>query len=118
MSKKNQDNQLRFRNKVIAFRVSPQEDEVLNTRVKLSGLTKQDFLIRSSTNQNIIVQGNPYVYKQLKKHLELFINKFDEIHHLDDLSIDDLIVLENMILIIQAMRHKKMTQIQVDRETY
>lgn len=45
MSAKNKDMQGRYRSKVIAFRVSPQEDEVLNAKVKLSGLTKQDYLI-------------------------------------------------------------------------
>ena len=35
------DQQGRWRNKVVAFRMSPEEDEVLEAKVKLSGLTKQ-----------------------------------------------------------------------------
>ena len=39
------DQQGRWRNKIISFRMSPEEDEVLKARVKLSGLTKQDYII-------------------------------------------------------------------------
>ena len=61
MSAKNKDMQGRYRSKVIAFRVSPQEDEVLNAKVKLSGLTKQDYLIACSTDKEITVIPNPYL---------------------------------------------------------
>ena len=40
------DQQGRWRNKVVAFRMSPEEDEVLEAKVKLSGLTKQEYIIR------------------------------------------------------------------------
>ena len=42
MSAKNLDNHNRWRNKTVAFRVSPEEDEQLEIAVRLSGLTKQD----------------------------------------------------------------------------
>ena len=42
MSNKNRDDKNRWRNKTIAFRVSPEENESINMRVKLSGLTKQE----------------------------------------------------------------------------
>ena len=38
------DQQGRWRNKVVAFRMSPEEDEVLEAKVKLSGLTKQEYV--------------------------------------------------------------------------
>ena len=40
MSQKNRDERNRWRNKTVAFRVSPEEDKQLETYVKLSGLTK------------------------------------------------------------------------------
>ena len=46
MSKKNYDNHNRWRNKTVAFRVSAEEDLQLETLVKLTGLTKQDYIIR------------------------------------------------------------------------
>ena len=44
MSQKNRDNKNRWRNKTVAFRVSPEEDEQIETAVRLSGLTKQDYI--------------------------------------------------------------------------
>ena len=41
MSAKCLDQKGRWRNKVVAFRMSPEEDELLETAVRLSGLTKQ-----------------------------------------------------------------------------
>ena len=38
MSAKNRDSQGRWRNKTVAFRVSPEEDELIETLVRLSGL--------------------------------------------------------------------------------
>ena len=46
MSAKNLDKHNRWRNKTVAFRVSPEEDEQLEIFVKLSGLTKQDYITR------------------------------------------------------------------------
>ena len=45
MSEKNRDDKNRWRNVTIAFRMSPEENEELNNRVKLSGFrTKQDYI--------------------------------------------------------------------------
>ena len=49
MSLKNRDNHNRWRNKTVAFRVSPEEDQQIETFVKLSGLTKQDYITRGFT---------------------------------------------------------------------
>lgn len=42
MSAKNLDRHNRWRSKTIAFRMSPQEADVLDSNVRISGLTKQD----------------------------------------------------------------------------
>ena len=45
MSEKNRDNKNRWRNVTIAFRMSPEENEELNLRVKLCGYqTRQESL--------------------------------------------------------------------------
>lgn len=70
MSAKNRDEHNRWRNKTVAFRMSPEESNELDTRVKLSGLTKQDYLINRALQRDIVVIGNPKVYVALKKKLE------------------------------------------------
>ena len=66
MSVKNRDNKNRWRNKTVAFRVSPEEDEQIETAVRLSGLTKQDYITRRLMCREVVVQGNPRVYKALR----------------------------------------------------
>ena len=69
MSMKNLDHHNRWRNKTVAFRVSPEEDEQLEIFVKLSGLTKQDYITRRLLEKEVVVQGNPRVYKALRDQL-------------------------------------------------
>ena len=69
MSAKNLDNHNRWRNRQVAFRLSPEEADLLDTYVRLSGLTKQDYITRRLLNRDIVVQGNPKVYKALRDQL-------------------------------------------------
>lgn len=63
MSLKNRDNKNRWRNKTVAFRVSPEEDAQTETAMRLSGLTKQDYITRRLMCRDVVVQGNPRVYE-------------------------------------------------------
>ena len=74
MSAKCLDQQGRWRNKVVAFRMSPEEDELLKTAVRLSGLTKQEYIIRRLQEKEVVVTGNPRVYKALKNELAKVLN--------------------------------------------
>ncbi len=69
MSAKVLDSKGRFRGKLVSFRCSEEENAALDAAVKLSGLTKQDYIISRVTNRDIIVQPNPKVYKALKDQL-------------------------------------------------
>ena len=44
MSAKNLDNHNRWRNRTVAFRVSEEENAQIDLAVKLTGLTKQDYI--------------------------------------------------------------------------
>ena len=69
MSAKNRDNKNRWRNITVGFRVSPEENERINKAVALSGLPKQEYCYRRCLNQDVVVQGNPRVYKALRNEL-------------------------------------------------
>ncbi|QNK41194.1 plasmid mobilization protein [Caproicibacter fermentans] len=79
MSLKNRDEKNRRRNKTVAFRVSPEEDEQIETAVRLSGLTKQDYIIRRLQYRNIVVIGNPRVYKALRNQLAAVLTELQRI---------------------------------------
>ena len=52
----------RWRNRTVSFRMSPEEDALLDSMVRLSGMTKQDYIIARLLKYEITVQGNPKVY--------------------------------------------------------
>ena len=79
MSLKNRDEHNRWRNKTVAFRVSPEEDEQIETAVRLTGLTKQDYIIRRLLCRDIVVQGNPRVYKALRNQLAAMLEELQRI---------------------------------------
>lgn len=104
MSLKNVDQRGRWRNKTVAFRMSPQEDEQLETAVRLSGLTKQDYIIRRLRNQDIVVVGNPRVYKALRNQLAATLTELQRIASGN--SVDDKL-LETIKLIAVTMNGMK-----------
>ena len=79
MSAKNLDNHNRWRNRQVAFRLSPEEADLLDTYVRLSGLTKQDYITRRLLNRDIVVQGNPRVYKALRDQLAAVLGELRRI---------------------------------------
>lgn len=104
MSAKNRDNHNRWRNKTVAFRVSPEEDEQLERFVKLSGLTKQDYITRRLLCRDVVIQGNPRVYKALRDQLAAVLNELHRIEagqRIDDELID---LLEMIAAIMGGMK--------------
>ena len=87
MSLKNRDEHNRWRNKTVAFRVSPEEDAQIEVAVKLTGLTKQDYITRRLLCKDVVVQGNPRVYKALRDQLAAVL---DELRRIEaGSSVDD-----------------------------
>ncbi len=104
MSLKNRDNHNRWRNKTVAFRVSPEEDAQLETFVKLSGLTKQDYITRRLLCKDVVVQGNPRVYKALRDQLTAVLEELKRIE--DGAGVNDelLDVIEMIAVIMDGMK--------------
>ena len=100
MSAKNRDEHNRWRNITVGFRVSPEENEQINIAVALSGLPKQEYCYRRCMNRDIVVQGNPRVYKALRKQLDAVLDELKRIESPRDLS-DEL--LDNIELITRTL---------------
>ena len=66
---KNVDSKGRWRNRNVGFRVSEEEAKLLDDLVELSGLAKQDYILRRLLNREVVVQGNPKVFKALKHQM-------------------------------------------------
>lgn len=99
MSEKALDNRGRWRSHTIAFRISPEENDDLNTRVRLSGLTKQDYIIRRVQERDVVVQGNPRVHKTLRNQLSAVLEELQRIESGSQIDND----LMDMIRLITIM---------------
>ena len=106
MSAKCLDRQGRWRNKTVAFRVSPEEDELLETAVRLSGLTKQDYIIRRLQEKEVTVTGNPRVYKALKNELAKVLNELKRLKKGDDVPEDLLEVIWLITITMEGMKEE------------
>ena len=100
MSAKNRDEHNRWRNITVGFRVSPEENEQINIAVALSGLPKQEYCYRRCMNRDIVVQGNPRVYKALRNQLAAVLDELKRIESPRDLS-DEL--MDNIELITRTL---------------
>ena len=96
MSAKNRDEHNRWRNITVGFRVSPEENELLNKAVALSGLPKQEYCYRRCMNRDVIVQGNPRVFKALRNRLADVLSELEQIEVGGEVN-DELLDLIEMI---------------------
>ena len=104
MSAKNRDEHGRFRNITVGFRVSPEENEQINIAVALSGLPKQEYCYRRCLSRDIVVQGNPKVYKALRNQLAAVLDELRRIEAAGELR-DEL--LDNIELITRTLNGMK-----------
>lgn len=104
MSAKNLDNQGRWRSVNVSFRVSPEEDKLLETFVKLSGMTKQDYIISRLLCKDVVVQGNPRVYKALRDKFEEVIAELKRIEKGGDVPLELPETIEFMTAIMNGMK--------------
>ena len=96
MSAKNLDNHNRWRNRQVAFRLSPEEADLLDTYVRLSGLTKQDYITRRLLDRAVVVQGNPRVYTALRDQLAAVLGELRRIEAGGDVG-DELLATIDLI---------------------
>ena len=93
----------RWRNRNVGFRVSEEEAKLLDNLVELSGLAKQDYILRRLLNREVVVQGNPKVFKALKHQMTQI---YEELKRLEAVSNDNeelLIVVEMIATIMKGM---------------
>ena len=106
MSAKNCDAQGRFRSVTVGFRVSPEEGEQLDRLVKLSGLTKQDYITNRLLERSVVVQGNPRVYKALKGQMADVLAELRRIETGESVSAEMTDIIRTIAEIMNGMKEE------------
>lgn len=98
------DHNGRWRNRIVAFRVSDEEATLLNELVALSGLTKQDYIMRRLLCRDIIVQGNPRVYKALKNQMAAIYEELKRLESIDSDNDELLYTLQVIAITLDGLK--------------
>lgn len=106
MSAKNRDEHNRWRNITVGFRVSPEENELLNRAVTLSGLPKQEYCYRKCMNRDVVVQGNPRVFKALRNQLADVLAELQRIETVGEVNVELLDLIEMIADILGGLKEE------------
>ena len=98
------DHNGRWRNRIVAFRVSDEEAKLLNDLVALSGLTKQDYIMRRLLCRDVVVQGNPRVYKALKNQMAAIYEELKRLESIDSDNDELLYTLQGIAITLDGLK--------------
>lgn len=101
---KTKDNYGRWRNRAVSFRLSQEESELLNELVKITGLTKQEYITRKLLNREIRVYGNSRVYKMLWGSLEGVLQELKRLKDCGEVSPELLVLIEQINNTLYGMK--------------
>ena len=96
----------RWRNRNVGFRVSEEEAKLLDNLVELSGLAKQDYILRRLLNREVVVQGNPKVFKALKHQMEKIYEELKRLETVSDDNAELLITVQMVATIMKGMMNE------------
>lgn len=96
----------RWRNKTVAFRVSEEEAKLLNDLVALSGLTKQEYIMRRLLDREVVVQGNPRVYKALKNQMARIYEELKRLEKCSEENDELLYTLQVIAITLNGMKEE------------
>jgi hypothetical protein len=69
-----------------------------------SGLTKQDYIIRRLQCQDVVVNGNPRVYKALRNQMADILAELHRLEHAGDAREEFLSLLQLVAEIMEGMK--------------
>ena len=106
MSLRKLDRYNRWRSVTVSFRMSPEENALLGHYAKLSGMTKQDYMIARLLQKEIVVQGNPRVYKALRHQLEALLLELRQIKSVGQMQPEWMDRLEFALKIMEGLHEQ------------
>lgn len=100
VSPKKKDEKKRKRSVIVNFRMAPEEKKLLDNRIELSGMQRQDFFIQSCLYQKIITYGNIRTFDVMRKKVVEINKHLNSIPKSEEL---DLEILESLRMILEML---------------
>ena len=93
---KNLDSYGRWRSAQIGFRLSPEERQLVDDLVAISGKSKQEYITDKLLNRDIIVEPNPRVYIKLKGLMNRILEELERLELCSDAPPELWILIEQI----------------------
>lgn len=103
---KNLDSKGRWRNISVGFRMSPEESVDLNARVKLSGMTKQDYIVNRLLERDIIVKPSSRLFKAFREQIAELLKELARIENGEKIDEELLAIIEMLAKIYNGLQEK------------
>ena len=94
--KKNAKN--RKRSVIVNYRVTPEEKQLIDERIALSGLPRAEFFIQSCMYQKVITFGNVKTFDAIRKKMLVIDEHLQAVEKSEEL---DLEILESLRMILE-----------------
>lgn len=97
----------RVRSKTVAFRLTPEEKELLESLVESSGLLKQDYIIQALLNHSVTYVGSPKMARGLNEKLDDLLKELKRLKDIGHVKEEQLIYIEKIMELNQAIKKEK-----------
>ena len=105
--KRKKDEKARTRNTIMNFRVTPQEKELIDARITLTGLPRAKFFISSCLYQSILVKGNVKTFGAINTKITELGDVILKNNKLEDLNLEQRESLETILQILNHLYGKE-----------
>lgn len=112
--RKKKDEHARLRNNIMNFRVTPRERELIEKRIRLSGLPKAEFFIESCLYQTILVRGNVKALDRIRESVQEIDRKLRE-DDLSSLDEGDMVELRTILELLDNIYGDSQNRLRSDR---
>lgn len=90
----------RKRSIIVNFRMSPEEKQLLDDRIELSGMQRQAYFIESCLHQQVITYGNIKSFDAIRKKISLIDHHLQALTKVDELDHE---VLESLRMVLEML---------------
>lgn len=97
------DGRGRYRNKIIAFRVSPEEAKMIDVAASVAGLFKQDYYVSKLLDRTVVVQGSYKVHRALYDRLTETVEELKRIEVGAGIDPDLLEIIRTITEIVNSL---------------
>ena len=96
-----------WRNITVAFRVSPEEVSQIETLVSLTGMTKQDYIMSRLLHRDVIVKGNPRIFKALRDTMGEVLTELRRIEAGESIDRELIALIETIAAIMGGLKEER-----------